>query len=164
MTLRDARASDAPAVAAIWNQIIRDTTISFWPTARTEAEVATIIADRQAAGHAFLVAEEAAGVTAFASYTQFRAGGGYARSLEHTIYATPTARGTGLGAALLTALEHHARARAGRLMIGAVTASNTGSLRFHARQGYAEWGRIPAAGWKFGQFHDLVLMGKDLAP
>ena len=26
----------------------------------------------------------------------------------------------------------------------------------------AEWGRIPCAGWKFGVFHDLVLMGKDL--
>ena len=47
-------------------------------------------------------------------------------------------------------------------MIGGITASNKGSLRFHERHGYARWGVIPAAGWKFGQFHDLVLMGKDL--
>lgn len=163
MILRDARPDDAPAIAAIWNPIIRDTAITFWPTDRTPPEIAAMIADRQAAGHAFLVAEMAGRVAAFASYAQFRAGGGYAKSLEHTIHAAPDARGAGLRAALLAAMEQHARAQGGRLMIGAITATNAASLRFHARQGYAEWGRIPAAGWKFGAFHDLVLMGKELA-
>lgn len=162
--IRDATRADAPAIAAIWNPIIRDTAITFWPTERGPDEIAGMMAARQADGHAFLVAEDDATgtVTGFASYGQFRTGGGYARSLEHTINLAPNARGTGLGAALLSAIEDHARARGGRLMIGAITASNDASLRFHARQGYAEWGRIPAAGWKFGRFHDLVLMGKDL--
>lgn len=161
--LRDATAGDAPAIAAIWNQIIRDTVITVWPTERSIADVAAIIADRQAAGHAFLVAEVAGVVQAFASTTQFRAGGGYAKSLEHMIYAAPDARGQGLGAALLAAVEDHARARGARLMVGGITGSNAGSIAFHARHGYAEMGRIPAAGWKFGQFHDLVLMVKDLS-
>ena len=65
-------------------------------------------------------------------------------------------------AALLAAVEDHARARGGRLMIGGITGSNEGSLRFHERHGYARWGFIPSAGWKFGQFHDLVLMGRVL--
>ena len=161
--IRDARPEDAAAIAAIWNPIIRETAITFWPTERTEAEIARIIAERQSAGHAFLVAETDGRVAAFASYAQFRAGGGYAKSLEHTIHAAPGSRGRGLGSALLAAVEDHARDHGGRLMIGGITASNTDSLRFHARHGYAEWGRVPAAGWKFGAFHDLVLMGKDLA-
>ena len=161
--LRDATPDDAAAVAAIWNQIIRDTVITFWPTERTTREIAAIIAERQDAGHAFLVAEVAGAVQAFASTTQFRAGGGYARSLEHTIHAAPDARGHGLGAALLAAVETHARTQGARLMVGAITGSNAGSLAFHARNGYTETGRIPAAGWKFGQFHDLVLMVKDLS-
>ena len=94
---------------------------------------------------------------------RFRAGGGYAKSLEHTIHTAPDRRGRGLGAALLDHVESHARRAGGRLMIAAVTGANVGSIRFHAGRGYAEWGRIPAAGWKFGQFHDLVLMGKDLS-
>lgn len=162
--IRDARTGDAGAIAAIWNPIIRDTVITFWPTERSAAEIAGMIAARQAAGHAFLVAETAGEVAAFATCTQFRGGAGYARSLEHSIHVHPGRRGRGLGTALLRAVEDHARARGGQLMISAVTGSNDGSLRFHARQGYARWGVIPAAGWKFGRFHDLVLMGKDLAP
>lgn len=160
--LRDARPDDVPAIAAIWNPIIRDTVVTFWPTERSETEIAALIRDRQADGRPFMVAEVGAGIMGFATYGQFRNGGGYARSMEHTIYLAPEARNSGTGRLLLDALEDHARACGHRLMIGGITASNEGSLRFHARQGYAEWGRIPGAGWKFGQFHDLVLMGKDL--
>lgn len=161
--IRDALPQDAAAIGAIWNPIIRDTAITFWPTERDDDSIAALIRDRQAAGHGFFVAEIGEAVAGFASYAQFRAGAGYARSLEHTINLGPAARGRGISAALLQRVEDHARAAGGRLMIGAITASNQASLRFHARSGYAEWGRIPAAGWKFGAFHDLVLMGKDLA-
>ncbi len=161
--LRNATPDDVPAIARIWNPIIRDTVITFWPTERTDAEIAALIRDRQALGHPFTVAEDAGQVLGFATYGQFRTGGGYARSMEHTIHLAPDARGRGTGHLLLKALEDNARAAGHRLLIGGITASNTGSLRFHLRAGYAEWGRIPCAGWKFGAFHDLVLMGKDLA-
>ncbi|MFV0302715.1 MAG: GNAT family N-acetyltransferase [Paracoccus sp. (in: a-proteobacteria)] len=160
--IRDSRAGDAAEIAAIWNPIIRDTAITFWPTERSEAEIAAIIAERQANGFAHLVAEQGGNITGFATYSQFRGGAGYARSMEHTIHIAPGVRGTGSGRALLLAIEDYARTRGHRLLIGGITASNEGSLGFHARMGYAEWGRIPAAGWKFGQFHDLVFMGKDL--
>lgn len=162
--LRDATAADAPAIGAIWNAIIRDTAITFWPTERSDDEIAAIIRERHAAGLAFLVAQSSdGGILGFATYSQFRGGAGYARSMEHTIHAAPEARGKGLGRRLLSAVEDHARAAGHRLMIAGITGSNEGSVAFHAALGYAEWGRIPAAGWKFGQFHDLVLMGKDLA-
>ena len=162
--LRPAAPADAPGIGAIWNPIVRDTAITFWPTERSEPEIAAVIRQRQDEGHAFLVAEEAAAILGFATYSQFRSGAGYARSMEHTIHAAPAARGRGLGRRMLAAIEDHARACGHRLMIGAITGSNADSVAFHAACGYAEWGRIPAAGWKFGAFHDLVLMGKDLAP
>lgn len=161
--LRDALPGDARAIASIWTPILRDTAISFWPRPRSEAEITTIIWKRKEEGHPFLLSvNEAEEVTGFASYSQFRAGEGYARSMEHTINLHPEARGTGTAKALLEALEDHARAAGHRLMIGGITASNLVSIRFHDRMGYREWGRIPAAGWKFGEFHDLVFMGKDL--
>lgn len=161
--LRDASPDDAAAIGAIWNQIVRETAISFWPTERSDAEVVAEITGRQSLGRAFLVAEaDDGGIAGFASYNQFRGGGGYARSMEHTIHVAKGQRGGGTGRLLIAAVEDHARAAGHRLMIGAITGSNTGSIDFHARLGYAEWGRIPAAGWKLGQFHDLVLMGKDL--
>lgn len=161
--IRSAMPDDIPAIAAIWNPIIRDSVVTFRPTERSETDIAVLILDRQSAGHPFVVATGKDGVLGFATYSPFRSGGGYARSMEHTIHLAPEARGAGIGRLLLSAVEDHARACGHRLLIGAITASNTGSLRFHARTGYAEWGRIPCAGWKFGMFHDLVLMGKDLA-
>ena len=48
------------------------------------------------------------------------------------------------------------------LIPGLVTAENAGSLAFHRRMGFHEVGRIPEAGWKFGRFHDLVLVRRAL--
>lgn len=162
--IRDARAGDAAAIAEIWNPIIRNTAITFSPLDRSVTEVAALIAARQADGHGFFVAETVAGIAGFAYYNQFRAGPGYARSMEHSVHLAPHARGAGTGRALMHHLLDHARGRGARLMIGAINAGNPASLRFHRRMGFSEWGRIPAAGWKFGEYHDLVLMGLDLAP
>jgi phosphinothricin acetyltransferase len=56
--IRNAGAADAGAVAVLWNHYIRDTLVTFNVTEKPEAEVAALIASRQAAGQAFLVAEE----------------------------------------------------------------------------------------------------------
>lgn len=162
MQIRPATAADADAIAAIWNPIIRDTVITFWPTERSQADIAALIAERRRDGFAFLVAIDGDEVTGFASTSRFRGGAGYARTLEHTVHVAEGQRGKGTGRALMAAIQAHARAAGARVLIGAITAGNRASVQFHARLGFAEWGRIPAAGWKFGRFHDLVLMGKDL--
>ena len=157
--IRDATAADAPGIAAIWNPIIRDTTVTYYPHERPAEEIATMIAQRQAQGWAFLVAETPE-ILGFASFFQFRGGPGYARSMELTINLAPEARGQGLGARLMRALEARATAHGARLMVGGIDAANTGSIEFHRRMGYREMGRLPDAGWKFGRFHELVLMGR----
>ncbi|MCC5982851.1 MAG: N-acetyltransferase [Rhodobacteraceae bacterium] len=158
--IRPAVAADAPAIAAIWNPVIRDTVITFNPVEKTVEEIAALIADSDAGDWGFLVAETEGAVRGFARYFQFRGGFGYARSMEHTLYLDPQAQGRGLGHALMDALEAHARNRGRRMLIGGITGDNAASLRFHAARGFAEVGRIPDAGWKFGRFHTLVLMQK----
>ena len=54
MQIRPATAADADAIAAIWNPIIRDTAITFWPTERSGDEITQMIKARHAAGHVFL--------------------------------------------------------------------------------------------------------------
>jgi L-amino acid N-acyltransferase len=162
--IRDAQTEDAAAIAAVWNPIIRDSDITFNPVEKTASEIAALINERRAAGHAFLVAQSGGRVLGFASYSQFRGGLGYARTMEHSINLAPAARGRGMGRALLMALEDHARRRSMRMLIGAITASNTCSLDFHRRLGFTEVARIPDAGWKFGRYHDLVFMQKLLDP
>lgn len=161
-TIRPATADDAHALCAIWNPIIRDTVITFNPVERSATELAEMIATRQAGPGAFFVAEDAGALLGFASYAQFRGGLGYARCMEHTINLAPAARGQGLGPRLLTAVEDHARTAGHHVMVAAITGSNDGSVRFHAAHGYVHVGTMPQVGWKFGQYHDLVLMQKTL--
>lgn len=158
--IRPATEDDAEALAALWNPWISDSAITFNPLRKTPEDIVAMIRDRRAAGHAFLVAEEAGAPLGLACYGQFRAGPGYARSMEHTVILAPHARGRGLGRALMAAVEDHARTGGARLMIGAVSAENPDARAFHQALGYTLWGTIPEAGFKFGRFIDLWLLGK----
>lgn len=52
--IRHAQALDARAITAIWNPYIRETTVTFTTEEKTPQGIAQMIADRQAAGWAFL--------------------------------------------------------------------------------------------------------------
>ncbi|MFV0291900.1 MAG: GNAT family N-acetyltransferase [Paracoccus sp. (in: a-proteobacteria)] len=107
--IRDAQPDDAAAIGAIWNPVIRNTAITFWPTERSDNEIRTYMKERQEAGHGFFIWEDESGkVIAFSAYAQFRTGGGYAHSMEHTIYSLPEKQGMGIGSRLLAHLENHA--------------------------------------------------------
>lgn len=157
--IRPARPEDAPAIAAIWNPVIRDTAITFESVEKTPADITTLIAARPA----FLVAEEAEGIAGFATYGQFRGGTGYDRTMEHTVILGPGARGRGLGRALMAAIEDHARAGGAHTIFAGVSADNAPGVAFHAALGYRTVARLPEVGWKFGRWMDLVLMQKTLA-
>lgn len=154
--IRSAQPADAPAIAAFWNPLIRDTAVTFSPLEKSEAEIAEMIATRQA----FLVADAGQGPIGFATYAQFRSGPGYAFAQEHTIILAPEAAGRGTGRALMAALEQAARSHGHHVMVAGVSGSNPQGIAFHAAIGYREVGRLPEVGWKLGRWHDLVLMQK----
>ena len=158
MTVRAAKAADSGAVAAIWNHYIRHTTVTFAATPKTPAEVADLIATRPA----FFVAEVAGGILGFATYAQFRGGDGYARCMEHTVQLAPDASGGGLGRALMSAVENHARANGAHSIFAGVSADNMAGRAFHSRLGYAETAILRETGYKFDRWLDLVLMQKFL--
>lgn len=160
LSLREADPGDAAAIARIWTHWIETSTITFTSEPKTPKAIAALIPTRPA----FVVAETEGRIAAFATYGAFRAGPGYARSVEHTILLDPDARGRGTGRALLSALEDHARAAGHHTMIGGLSAENDAAIAFHRRQGYAEAGRIREAGRKFERWIDLILMQKMLTP
>jgi L-amino acid N-acyltransferase len=159
--IRRATPDDAVSIATLWNPYIRDTVVTFNATEKAVAEVAQMIADRDALGHATFVAE-GPGLLGYASYAQFRGGIGYATCMEHSILLAPEARGRGVGRGLMSAICDHARAAGAHQMIAGVSGENPDGLAFHARLGFAEVARIRDAGFKFGRYIDLVLMQKFL--
>lgn len=162
MRLRTATEADAAAIAAIWNHVIRDTEITFNSVEKTPREIAALIDEKAGTALPFLVTEDEAGPVGFATYGQFRGGAGYARTMEHTVILAPGATGRGTGRRLMAALEDHARARGVHSMWAGISAGNPGAIAFHTAIGYAHAATLPEVGWKFGRFHDLVLMRKTL--
>ena len=158
MTVRPATAADAPAIAAIRAPLIRDTEVTFASAVKSPGDVAAMIAERPL----FLVAETGGGLAGFATYAPFRPGTGYAHTMEHTVILAEQARGRGLGRALMTALEDHARAQGAHVMVAAISSGNPSAIAFHARLGYAETGTMPEVGRKFGKWLTLHLMQKRL--
>ena len=160
--IRAATAADAVAVAALWNHFIRDTLVTFNHAEKNEADVAQTIDGRQRAGHAFLVAGAPGRVAGFVTYAQFRAGVGYARTMEHTILVDAAERGRGLGRALIEAAEGHARAGGVHALFGGVSGANPDGRAFHLSMGYEEVAVLREVGWKWGRWLDLHLMQKIL--
>lgn len=156
--IRPARPDDAPAIAAIWNQVIRETLATFTTAEKDPAA----LADQISKGTPWWVAEVNNTVQGHATYGQFRGGPGYARSMEHSIHLSNSAEGKGLGRQLMAALEDHARAAGVHIMVAGVSSENPAGLGFHARLGYVECGRVLQAGYKWGRYLDLVLMQKIL--
>lgn len=159
MRIRPAAQSDATAIAAIANPIVRQTTITFTTEEKTPAGVAAQIAS----GQPYWVVEEGDGVVGFATHFPFRHGPGYARTREHTILFAPEARGRGAGRALIATVAAHAAGQGVHSLIAGVSGENAPGIAFHARVGFAEIARLPQVGHKFGRWLDLVLMQKILS-
>ena len=79
-----------------------------------------------------------------------------------TVSVGGLAQGGGLGRALMASAEDQARRAGLHSMIAGVAGENAGGAAFHAAIGYATIARLPQVGWKFGRWHDLVLMQKML--
>ena len=98
----------------------------------------------------------------FANYGQFRSGVGYAHTKEHTVILADNAQGKGVGQALITALESHAKQNDVHSMIAGVSDENSTAIAFHKELGYEQVGHIPQAGRKFGRWLGVVLLQKIL--
>ncbi len=160
MIVRQARPKDAGEVRAIINDVILNTTISFKPNPMTEDAVLQLF---ETAPCVF-VAEINGDVVGYASYDQFRRGAGYSRTMEHSIALSAEARGQGVGRALVSTLEDHARRHGVGSLWAGVSGENPGGVKFHSRLGYDIVASLPKVGFKFERWIDLTLMRKWLLP
>jgi L-amino acid N-acyltransferase len=161
--IRTASEADAQEIAAIWNHYIRDTLTTFTTAEKTVDSVAQMIAEKHAAGFGTFVALDDCAIAGFATYGQFRAGPGYARTMEHSVMLRPGSSGGGLGRTLMSTLEDHARDHGAHSLFAGVSAANDAGRAFHGRLGYAEVARLPQVGFKWDRWIDLVLMQKMLS-
>jgi L-amino acid N-acyltransferase len=160
--IRPATDADLPAILAIYNDAVLNTT-AIWNETPVDLENRSAwMRARTAAGFPIYVADEAGRVAGYGSFGDFRPFEGYRVTVEHSLYVDPAARGRGLGKALLTALVDEARRLGKRAMIGGIDGANEVSIALHRKFGFVEVGRLPGVGTKFGRPLELVLMQKTL--
>ncbi|MBS0340194.1 MAG: N-acetyltransferase [Proteobacteria bacterium] len=160
-TIRASRDEDVAAISAIYAHHVLHGTGTFETEPPSPTDMAARRADVLARNLPYLVAEQGGKVLGFAYCNWFKPRPAYRFSAEDSIYIADEARGLGLGAQLLAALEQAAQAVGVRKLIAVIgDSANAGSVGVHRKQGFSHVGTIKDCGWKFGEWRDIVLMEK----
>lgn len=163
MIVRDATEDDLGSMAAIYDHAIVHTDAIWLDEPLGTPAFATGIAHHRAAGDPVIVAEADGQVVGYATYGAFRSLAGYAATVEHSVFVADGHQGRGIGQHLLDELLARASAAGRSVMVAAIDGGNTGSIRFHERNGFRQVGHLPGVGRKRGRPVDLVLMQRELA-
>jgi phosphinothricin acetyltransferase len=169
MLIRDALPADLPAITAIYAHHVLHGTGTFEEVPPTEAEMGARLAEAQARGWAWLVAEgeglpgEHPGLIGYAYIAQFRNRSAYRYAAENSVYVRNDVRGMGVGKALVSALLGRAETAGFRQMFAVIGDSdNVGSIGLHLSLGFQKAGVLKSAGIKFGRWLDVVFMQRSI--
>ena len=162
--IRLAMPADAGAIAELYRPYVEQSRISFEEEAPGAAEMARRMAGDFPGLHPWLVAEEGGALLGFASSGPFRSRPAYRWSVETGIYLAGGAQGRGIGRRLLEELTGLLARQGFVTAIGAIALPNDGSVRLHEALGFVAAGTYRATGFKLGEWVDVGLWQKDLAP
>lgn len=155
MNIRSATGEDADSITSIYNHFVLTTSVSFEEAPVPAQEMARRIADVQAAGLPWLVAESDGVVAGYAYATKWRVRHGYRFSVETSVYLAPDSVGKGLGSALYRVLLDQLRAGGYHLAIGGIALPNDASVALHEKMGFEKVAHFKEVGFKFGRWTDV---------
>lgn len=153
--VRDARTQDAAAIAAIYNEQVRGTTVTFEVTDVDTAGMALRIVEVQARGLPWMALDVAGALAGYAYATPWKLRAAYARTVETSIYLASTARGRGLGKRLYVALLDRLRALDVHVAIAGIALPNDASVALHEALGFAQVGVFREVGFKHDRWIDV---------
>jgi len=154
MTVRTAVASDAEAIARIYNEGIEDRTATFETRRRTVDDVRGWFDGK----HPIVVVEEDGVVGAFASTSMYRNRECYAGIAETSVYVAKSWRGRGAGRMALSALIESAKQAGYWKLVSRIFPENEASLRLIRALGFREVGTYEKHGKLDGRWRDVVIV------
>jgi L-amino acid N-acyltransferase len=164
MIIRAAQKADVVGIRDIYNHVIATSTAVYTTEPRSLEDRITWFEDRAAKGFPVLVAEDCGMIVGFATYGEWRGSwAGYLYTVEHTVHVIENRRGQGIGKALMVDLLQLCKMQGKHVMLGAVDAANTASLRFHETLGFERASHFKEVGRKFDRWLDLVFVQKTLS-
>jgi len=163
LRVRRAVREDCPAILAIYNEAVLNTTASYDYEPRSLEHRLDWFDAHQRDDYAILVAEMTQPdgspcVVGWAALNRYHDRMGYRFTAENSVYVAADARGHGVGKALLRPLVEAARARGLHAILAVIDAENEVSIRLHARFGFERVGLFRQVGFKFGRWLDVAYM------
>ena len=161
ISTRVATASDAAAIAAIYNEGIADRIATFETEPRSVDQIKTQLADK---GDRFptIVAEQNGQIVAWASAGAYRSRPAYAGVAEHSVYVARSARGKGAGRVVLEAFCRVYAERGFWKIVSRIFPENAASLALHERCGFRVVGVYERHGKLEGAWRDCVIVERVL--
>ena len=157
---RRASATDAPALARIYNQGITDRNATFETRLRNADDMLNMI---EHADFPCVVACHGDEVIAFASTSRYRPRDCYAGIAEFSVYVERDWRGRQAGFVVMQALMAAAEAQGFWKLLSRVFVSNLASRRLLVKLGFREVGIYHAHAQLDGQWRDVVVVERWLA-
>jgi L-amino acid N-acyltransferase YncA len=155
--IRFARAADAAAIAAIYNQGIADRGATFETEPRTEADLLQRLSNDER--YPLVVAEDTAGrVLGWAGLSSYRPRECYAGIAEFSIYLDREARGRGIGRSLLSGLIEVAAQRGFWKLVSRVFPLNAASRALCRACGFREVGTYEKHARLDGEWLDVIIV------
>jgi L-amino acid N-acyltransferase YncA len=165
VSVRPSRETDLAAVTAIYRHHVLHGVASFEELPPEPDELARRRREILALGLPYLVAERSGRVLGYCYASRYRTRSAYRFTLEDSIYIDAAEVGRGIGRALLSALIEHCSELGYRQMVAVIGGSDQWpSIRVHEALGFTRTGLLPAVGFKFGGWVDIVLMQRALGP
>jgi len=163
LLIRPSTPADLPAITAIYAWNVLNGTGTFELDPPDEDEMARRRDDVLSKGLPWLVVQRNGVVLGYAYANHFRPRKAYRFCLEDSVYLAAEAKGQGLGRLLLAELLARCEAAGARQMLAVIgDSANLGSIGVHRTLGFEHVGVMKAAGWKFDQWRDVVIMQKAL--
>lgn len=159
MKIRDATVDDLPAILAIYNEAVKNSTASYDEEPQSPAKRQTWFECHCRDGYPVLVAEDPPGTIAgWSALSRFHPRPGYRHTAESSVYIHVDHRGRGIGRELTRRLIPRARKRGLHALLAIIDAENEASLRLHRALGFAKVGHFREVGRKFGRWLDVIYL------
>lgn len=162
--VRAAVPGDLPALTAIYNHYIVNTTITFDLKPFEPEERRAWFEDHAASGrHRLLVAAAADGaVLGYTTSSRWRPKAAYDTTVESSVYCHPDAVGKGIGRQLYAALFEALAGEDVHRIVAGIGQPNPASVALHERFGFRPVGVFSSVGRKFGKYWDVAWFERGL--
>jgi phosphinothricin acetyltransferase len=153
---------DADATRAIYNQEVRESTVTFDMVERSVDEQRAWITEHSGAHAAVVAVDDADAVVGFGSLSPYRSRPAYAPTVEDSVYVHRDHRGRGYGRLVLDDLVARGREHGFHSVIARIVGGHQASIALHAACGFGYAGTERQVGRKLGRWLDVVLMQRML--